>query len=772
LKVLVSVLIAVGCLLVVPAAALSAEYTVDSTLDEPDASVGVAGCLTAGLKCTLRAAIQESNNSVGTTDTIKFAAAFNGELADTIALTLGSLPPIVDPVHIDGDSAGQCTTQATQAGPCAGVDGPAAGSAFTVEADGVEIDGLAITGAAGSGGSAAINVINASEGFKVRDNWLGVKLDGSAGANSKGVFLDPNSNGATIGGTAAADRNVFANNGFEGLDIEGADNADVLGNYFGVKPDGATAAPNAKDIEITDTAAFEATGNEVGAAIPTGSLAAPCDAGCNVISGATSMGVDLQGNGGNEEPATGPTKVRGNYIGMNAAGSAVVANATYGVWSVEAKAVTIGGEENGEGNFFAGGGAGIYHQDGEGFAAIGNAFGSSPGAAELTPPGMGMFVYCLNLGTGGAEAVTVAQNVFRMEGGIAIEEKFGNADIEENFIEGATTGVFTLGDPPGAGNLIADNVIGESVTNGILIENDFNLVLHNAIYGSGAAGVRIQDPNGFPILSSTDNQIGGSSAAEENTIRESGGDAIEIVDISASEDEDSQNSVGRNKGDENSGLFIDLVENANAGVTPPTFATLRQSSASGSGVGAFATIRVFRKAEAIPGEIASTLAETTADGSGNWKVAYPTIPTGTLVAATQTSAEGATSELAIAAATADPSGGTGGGGSGGETKGKDEKDKKDKGKAGKDKAAPETTIIKGPKARSRKRTAKFKFVSSEAGSTFQCKLDKSKFKPCRSPKKYKRLKPGKHVFQVRAVDVAGNRDKTPAKRRFRVLPRR
>jgi hypothetical protein len=765
LKALVSLLIAAACLLALPAAALSAEFTVDSINDEVDAG-GINGiCLSAGVKCTLRAAIEESNSSTGTTDTIKFASnPFNGELADTISLTLGSLPLIVDPVHIDGDSAGQCTTAAGQAGPCAGVNGPVSGSAFLVEADGAEIDGLAITGAAGTGGSAGIQLTNGATAFIARDNWLGVKLDGSAGANSKGIYVDPNSNGATIGGTAAVDRNVFANNAFEGLDIEGADNADVLGNYFGVKPDGATQAANAKDIEISDTVAFEATGNEVGTAIPTGSLSAPCDAGCNVISGASSTGIDLQGNGPgqNEEPATGPTKVRGNYIGMNAAGTAVVANATYGVWSAEAKAVTIGGEENGEGNYFAGGGTAIYHQDGEGFAAVGNVFGSSPGAAVLTPPGLGIFVYCLNLGTGGVESVVVALNVFRMEGGTGVESVFGDADIEGNFIEGAELGIYTRGDPPGAGNLIEDNVIGESVTSGILIENDFNLVLHNAIYGSGAAGVQIKDPTGFPILSSTGNQIGGSSAAEENTIRESGGDAIEIVDISVSEDEDSQNAVGRNKGDENAGLFIDLVGTANEGVLPPTFATLQQSSASGSGVGAFATIRVFRKAEAIPGEIESTLAETTADKSGNWKVTYPTIPTGTLAAATQTSAEGATSELAIQAATADPTGGGGGAGGGGD----DGKEKKPgKGKTGKDKAAPQTTIVK---KKVKGRTAKFKFVSNEAGSAFQCKLDKGKFKPCRSPKKYKRLKPGKHVFEVRAIDAAKNKDKTPAKRRFRI----
>jgi len=74
------------------------------------------------------------------------------------------------------------------------------------------------------------------------------------------------------------------------------------------------------------------------------------------------------------------------------------------------------------------------------------------------------------------------------------------------------------------------------------------------------------------------------------------------------------------------------------------------------------------------------------------------------------------------------------------------------------------------RTKSHKRTAKFKFVSSEASSTFECKLDRKPFKPCVSPKKYKRLKPGKHVFEVRATDPAGNRDKTPATKKFRVLP--
>ncbi len=85
-----------------------------------------------------------------------------------------------------------------------------------------------------------------------------------------------------------------------------------------------------------------------------------------------------------------------------------------------------------------------------------------------------------------------------------------------------------------------------------------------------------------------------------------------------------------------------------------------------------------------------------------------------------------------------------------------------------DTTPPQTTIAKGPGRRLAKGVAKFRFRSSEPGSRFACKLDKRKAKPCRSPKSYTGLKPGRHVFKVWATDAGGNKDPTPAKRRFRV----
>jgi hypothetical protein len=82
--------------------------------------------------------------------------------------------------------------------------------------------------------------------------------------------------------------------------------------------------------------------------------------------------------------------------------------------------------------------------------------------------------------------------------------------------------------------------------------------------------------------------------------------------------------------------------------------------------------------------------------------------------------------------------------------------------------APATKLTKKPRKSSTRPLALFRFASDQTGSSFECKVDRKRFRKCRSPFKA-RTKPGSHTFRVRAVNGAGLADPSPALFRWRVL---
>ena len=81
-----------------------------------------------------------------------------------------------------------------------------------------------------------------------------------------------------------------------------------------------------------------------------------------------------------------------------------------------------------------------------------------------------------------------------------------------------------------------------------------------------------------------------------------------------------------------------------------------------------------------------------------------------------------------------------------------------------DRKPPNTRILRGPRKMTRSKIAAFRFVSTERRSRFECKFDKKRWASCRTPKRYRAVKRGRHTFRVRATDRAGNVDLTPARR--------
>jgi Tol biopolymer transport system component len=86
---------------------------------------------------------------------------------------------------------------------------------------------------------------------------------------------------------------------------------------------------------------------------------------------------------------------------------------------------------------------------------------------------------------------------------------------------------------------------------------------------------------------------------------------------------------------------------------------------------------------------------------------------------------------------------------------------------------PHTRITFGPAAKTRSRNPTFRFTDAtgQAGTSFNCKVDRQSWKHCSSPLRLKKLARGRHTVEVSAVNAVGAAEPRPAVRRFKVVPR-
>ncbi len=316
-------------------------------------------------------------------------------------------------------------------------------------------------------------------GNVVEGNYIGLSPAGTAAISNgwAGVSIFNQATFNTIGGTASATRNIISGNGLQGVTLSdpGTQSNSVQGNYIGLNPAGTGAIPNGwAGVDIFGGARFNVIGG-------TGAGAG------NVISGNTLQGVSIS-----QTNTTGNT-VAGNFIGVNPAGTAAVANGWSGVQVFfGAQSNVIGGTVVGAGNLISGNGnAGVTIDDpGTGYNVVeGNYIGLNlAGTAAIGNGWAGVYLF------GG----TIGNRI----GGVGVGNVIsGNGNQGVVITDSGTVGTVV------AGNIIGLNALGTAAVpntwEGVALYNQaqFNVIggttpgTRNTISGNGNQGVALADAN-------------------------------------------------------------------------------------------------------------------------------------------------------------------------------------------------------------------------------------------------------------------------------------
>ena len=254
---------------------------------------------------SMRDAIVRSNQNPGV-DTIAFAIPDGDK---SIELT-SSLPDIVDQVIIDA------TTQPGYLGiPLVELRGSLmtnGENGLTILAGDSTVKGLAINSFPGEG-----ILITGAGGNTIESNYIGIDLTGQqkTGNGRSGVHILESANNR-IGGSGHG--NVLSGNRLEGLRIWGAKSISnsVEGNRIGTDANGVAAIANGLSGVLI---ASGASGNFVGLGFVDSDAAGKR----NIISGNLEVGVRIIGSHQNS--------VKGNYIGLDSAGTHPLGNRLDGV---------------------------------------------------------------------------------------------------------------------------------------------------------------------------------------------------------------------------------------------------------------------------------------------------------------------------------------------------------------------------------------------------------------------------------------------------------
>lgn len=620
---------------------------------------------------SLRQAILDSNSTPGQ-NTISFANMATG--LQTIQL-LSLLPTITNSVSIDG------TTKSGFTGtPLVELDGELItvpnSSCLTIATANCTVKDLIINRF--SMGSAIVIDGSSAQNNLVQGNYLGTDSNGTAArANLNGITFADAASKNTIGGTTSAMRNIISGNSKDGIVINaGSTNNTIQGNYIGTNVNGNGALANSLDgIDI-----LAANTNTVGGTL-VGSR--------NVISGNKDFGVFISGGASNT--------VLGNYIGLDASGSADVGNGSDGVHLVGgASSNKIGGTTVAARNVISGNNqSGIYISDSSTTSntVTGNYIGlNAAGTSAIANNLDGIEIAnAANLNTVGGTVVG-ARNVIsgNNQNGVQLTLAATSNSVTGNYIGLNATGTAAVANQMqgvridmGANNntiggRLATNAnrISGNLRNGILITDSgttSNIIERNFI-GLNARGQALGNTlDGILIASGAQNsQIGeatsGPTLGVGNTIEFNARAGVAVTDVGTIGNDIRGNSISGN-----SMLGIDLGQdgvtlNHSGGAIPgpnnfqnfPVLTSATQVTGGtqvqgtlNSDANATFTIDFYSNTSADPSGYGqglrfkgSTTVTTDANGNASFTVTLTGITTGQSISATATDSGGNTSEFA------------------------------------------------------------------------------------------------------------------------------
>lgn len=344
------------------------------------------------------------------------------------------------------------------------------------------------------------------------------------------IEIDGSGAGATSGIEAAAVvtiRGLVVNN-FTGDGIAllvGSGGSTIAGNYIGINAAGTTDAGNTDDGVAVASAA-----NTIG-----GTSAADR----NLISGNDSDGVTFI------NAAADNNIVRGNIIGLNAAGSTARGNAFDGISEVVGVSGTIiGGTDSGAGNVSSGNGSDGIDLNGSGATIQGNYLGLGVnGTSDLGNTAFGAWLHGDNNTVG--STTSSGRNVMSGNDNSGIRLDGNNNTIVNNYVGTNATGTAAVGNvgegiafenansnTVGGTTSSARNLVSGNGGNGISTSftSSDNTIIGNYV-GTDVTGASIISNTGYGVsLASGNATVGGTTNGARNVIAGNTGGGVTMAD--------------------------------------------------------------------------------------------------------------------------------------------------------------------------------------------------------------------------------------------------